>query len=85
MIESLLDMAPEVAIGDHADKVSCLVRHADDAQPLGAHFDHGVVHAGVLVDEALTLFDEHRITTLFVVEDRKPLGVLHIHDCPPPR
>src|SRR5829696_8055803 len=38
-----------------------------------------------LVDEALTLFDEHRITTLFVVEDRKPVGVLHIHDCPPTR
>ncbi len=38
-----------------------------------------------LVDEALTLFDEHRITTLFVVEGRKPLGVLHIHDCPPAR
>jgi arabinose-5-phosphate isomerase len=35
-----------------------------------------------LVDEALTLFDEHRITTLFVVDDRKPVGVLHIHDCP---
>lgn len=38
-----------------------------------------------LVDEALTLFDEYRITTLFVVEDRKPIGVLHIHDCPPAR
>jgi arabinose-5-phosphate isomerase len=38
-----------------------------------------------LVDEALTLFDENKITTLFVVEGRKPLGVLHIHDCPPPR
>jgi arabinose-5-phosphate isomerase len=38
-----------------------------------------------LVDEALTLFDEHRITTLFVVEGRKPIGVVHIHDCPPPR
>lgn len=35
-----------------------------------------------LVDEALTLFDEHRITTLFVVEEGKPVGVLHIHDCP---
>jgi len=35
-----------------------------------------------LVDEALTLFDEHRITTLFVVDGRKPVGVLHIHDCP---
>ncbi len=38
-----------------------------------------------LVDDALTLFDEHRITTLFVVEGRKPVGVLHIHDCPPAR
>ena len=38
-----------------------------------------------LVDEALTLFEEHRITTLFVVDGRKPVGVLHIHDCPPPR
>ena len=35
-----------------------------------------------LVDDALTMFDEHRITTLFVVEDGKPVGVLHIHDCP---
>ena len=42
-----------------------------------------------LVDDALTLFDEHRITTLFVVEDdgatKRPVGVLHIHDCPPLR
>ena len=42
-----------------------------------------------LVDEALTLFDEHRITAIFVVEEeergKKPVGVLHIHDCPPAR
>jgi arabinose-5-phosphate isomerase len=38
-----------------------------------------------LVDEALTLFDEYRITTLFVVEGRRPVGVVHIHDCPAPR
>ena len=42
-----------------------------------------------LVDEALTLFDEHRITVLFVVEKNdsgnRPLGVLHIHDCPAAR
>jgi arabinose-5-phosphate isomerase len=38
-----------------------------------------------LVDEALILFEEHRITTLFVVEGGKPLGVLHIHDCPAAR
>src|SRR5690242_9362092 len=42
-----------------------------------------------LVDDAITLFEEHKITALFVVEEdgsgKKPLGVLHIHDCPPPR
>jgi arabinose-5-phosphate isomerase len=38
-----------------------------------------------LVDEALTLFDEHRITALFVVEGERPVGVLHIHDCPATR
>jgi arabinose-5-phosphate isomerase len=38
-----------------------------------------------LVDEALTLFEEHRITALFVVEGGKPVGVLHIHDCPASR
>ena len=39
-----------------------------------------------LIDDALALFDEYKITSLFVVEDdgtgKKPVGVLHIHDCP---
>ena len=39
-----------------------------------------------LIDDALALFDEFKITSLFVVEDdgagKKPVGVLHIHDCP---
>src|SRR6478752_5784069 len=39
-----------------------------------------------LVDDALVLFDEHKITALFVVKEdgrgKKPVGVLHIHDCP---
>ena len=41
-----------------------------------------------LVDDALTLFEENRITALFVGRGRggkKPVGVLHIHDCPPAR
>lgn len=44
--------------------------------------DPKVVAPDTLVDEALTLFDAHRITTLFVVQDGRPVGVLHIHDCP---
>ncbi len=47
--------------------------------------DPKTIGPDALVDEALTLFDEHRITTLFVVDGRAPVGVLHIHDCPAAR
>ena len=69
---------------------------------LRRHIEHGLDHPAsrlhdradpktiapdALVDEALTLFDEHRITTLFVVDrdGARPVGVLHIHDCPAAR
>lgn len=42
-----------------------------------------------LIADALPLFDEYKITSLFVVDDdgkgKKPVGVLHIHDCPASR
>ncbi|MEP7131128.1 MAG: KpsF/GutQ family sugar-phosphate isomerase [Sphingomicrobium sp.] len=51
--------------------------------------DPKTIAADALIDDALTLFEEYRITALFVVEEdgrgKKPVGVLHIHDCPPPR
>jgi arabinose-5-phosphate isomerase len=52
--------------------------------------DPKTIAPDALVDEALTLFEENRITALFVVEEqegggKKPVGVLHIHDCPPVR
>jgi arabinose-5-phosphate isomerase len=51
--------------------------------------DPKTVTPDALVDDALTLFDEHKITALFVVEmeegGKKPVGVLHIHDCPQAR
>ncbi len=40
------------------------------------------IGAEALVDDALRLFDDYRITALFVVNGTKPVGVLHIHDCP---
>jgi len=51
--------------------------------------DPKTIAPDALVDDALTLFEEHKITALFVVEGeegaKKPVGVLHIHDCPPAR
>jgi len=34
-----------------------------------------------LAAEALGLMNANKITSLFVVEDGKPIGILHIHDC----
>ena len=34
-----------------------------------------------LVSEALGLMNARKITNLFVVDDRFPVGILHIHDC----
>ena len=34
-----------------------------------------------LAAEALGIMNERSITTLFVVEEQKPLGIIHIHDC----
>lgn len=48
--------------------------------------DPKTLPADALIDDALMLFDEYKITVLFVVGVRdgdhaKPVGVLHIHDC----
>jgi arabinose-5-phosphate isomerase len=51
--------------------------------------DPKTIAPDALVDDALALFDEHRITSVFVVQQegdrQRPLGVLHIHDCPSAR
>jgi arabinose-5-phosphate isomerase len=43
------------------------------------------IAADALVDDALTMFEEYKITALFVLDGDRPVGVLHIHDCPPAR
>ncbi len=36
----------------------------------------------ILASEAIRIMNENKITNLFVLqEDRKPIGVIHIHDC----
>jgi len=36
---------------------------------------------GQIASEAVAIMNERQITVLFCVEDDKPLGILHIHDC----
>ena len=39
------------------------------------------IHAGALGAEAVHLMNECQITSLFVIEEKRPVGVVHIHDC----
>ena len=34
-----------------------------------------------LAVEALAMMNDRAITSLFVLEDDRPIGILHIHDC----
>ena len=43
--------------------------------------DPVTIHAGALGAEAVHLMNQRQITTLFVIEARRPVGVVHIHDC----
>ena len=40
-----------------------------------------VLTKDVMVSEALKVMHDKKITNIFIVEDRKPIGVIHIHDC----
>ncbi|MBC8445182.1 MAG: KpsF/GutQ family sugar-phosphate isomerase [Rhodospirillaceae bacterium] len=39
------------------------------------------IRPGALASEALRIMNTRAITTLFVVEDQYPVGIVHIHDC----
>ena len=43
--------------------------------------DPVTIHAGALGAEAVHLMNERQITNLFVIEAKRPVGVVHIHDC----
>ena len=99
MHDTVLEMSAKrlgvVGVVDEAGNLAGVITDGD----LRRHIEQGLDHPASafmsanpktiapdsLVDEALTLFDEHRITTLFVVDGGKPVGVLHIHDCPAAR
>ena len=54
-----------------------LARKAKDIMTAGP----ATIRAPALAGEALSLMNERAITSLFVVEDGRPIGILHIHDC----
>jgi len=99
MHDTVLEMSAKrlgvVGVTDGAGELIGIITDGD----LRRHIEQGLDHPASafmsanpktiapdsLVDEALALFDEYRITTLFVVDGARPVGVLHIHDCPAAR
>ena len=43
--------------------------------------DPVTIHGGALGAEAVHLMNQRQITSLFVIEGERPVGVVHIHDC----
>jgi arabinose-5-phosphate isomerase len=99
MHDTIVEMsAKRLGIVGVVDEAGNLVGAITDGD-LRRHIEQGLDHTAAefmtanpktiasdaLIDDALTLFEEHKITALFVVDGRAPVGVLHIHDCPPPR
>ena len=39
-----------------------------------------IANKEMIVGEALNLMNNKKITSLFVCEDKKPIGIVHIHD-----
>lgn len=39
------------------------------------------IRPGALASEALRTMNTQAITTLFVIEEKRPVGIVHIHDC----
>tara|TARA_B100000945_G_scaffold275285_1_gene239159 strand:- start:1059 stop:2054 length:996 start_codon:yes stop_codon:yes gene_type:complete len=39
-----------------------------------------IAHKKMLVGEAINIMNDKKITSLFVCEDKKPIGIVHIHD-----
>ena len=43
--------------------------------------DPVTIHRGALAAEAVHLMNQRQITSLFVIEGERPVGVVHVHDC----
>jgi arabinose-5-phosphate isomerase len=94
MPDALLVMSEKrfgaVGVVDEAGRLAGLITDGD----LRRHMDGLLTHIagevmtrspltitpGALAAEALKIMNERRITVLFVVQDERPVGILHVHD-----
>lgn len=97
MTDAIVEMTGKslgcVGIVDSGGRLSGIItdgdirRHIADANVLrrtaGEIMNRNVktIRADALASEALQIMNAKTITALFVVEDGRPVGILHIHDC----
>jgi arabinose-5-phosphate isomerase len=94
MSEALLVMTQKrfgcVGVKDAEGRLEGLITDGDIRRHMDGLLGHAAgevmtpapktVARGALAAEALKLMNDNAITVLFVVEDGKPVGILHIHD-----
>jgi arabinose-5-phosphate isomerase len=79
-----------VGVADHDGRLEGLITDGDIRRHMEGLMGHTAgevmtaapktIAPGALAAEALKLMNDNQITVLFVVEDRRPVGILHIHD-----
>jgi len=88
-----------VGVTDGAGRLVGVITDGDLRRNIERGLDHSAaefmtsdpktIGPDALVGDAVELFDEYRITSLFVVDEsrgeKRPVGVIHIHDCPAAR
>ena len=94
MAETLLTMTEKrfgcAAVVDAEGRLDGVITDGDLRRHMAGLMDHAAaeimtpgprtVGPSLLAAEALKTMNDRRITVLFVVEDSRPVGVLHIHD-----
>ncbi len=97
MMDTIVEMTGKslgcVGIVDSGGRLSGIItdgdirRHITDANVLGRtageimNRNVKTIRVDALANEALQIMNAKSITALFVVEDGRPVGILHIHDC----
>jgi len=79
-----------VGVRDEAGKLKGLITDGDIRRHMEGLMAHAAgevmtpapktIAPGALAAEALKLMNDNQITVLFVVDDERPVGILHIHD-----
>ena len=95
MADALLAIAGRrygcVGVIDEAGKLVGIVTDGDLRRHIGSHLlamavedvmtaSPLVIESSLLASAALDLMNRQRVTALFVVEQEKPIGILHVHD-----